>query len=303
MNDDEYEESDQDDELPDGFRQAVSHELESRGFTVSGWHADGLDYLDPDGDTGFLGLSNLLRRFRNVQAADRQRVIQEFIGHILQSGATQPDLPDQLEHVRHRVLVRVGQPFSGIERLPWSKRLPGTDLILNLVIDFPNFMTYVTPEQIENSQETPGDWLDQSIENLKDRTPVDWLEPLHAESGILVGHLNDSYDAARALILSDIVDTPPGGWLIAIPTRDWLFCRPATADGMAYFHLLKVLAEKNYQSEPYPVSDQVFWIRGHHWERFPMEIQNGCVQLTPPDGFMETIGDGDFDGESAREET
>ncbi|MCZ2342402.1 MAG: hypothetical protein LC104_11485 [Bacteroidales bacterium] len=298
MKDDE-----QNGELPEVFRQTVAHELETRGFTVSGWHADGLDYLDPDGEAGYLGLANLHRRCRNVEAAESQRIIQDFLEHILESGATQPDLPDQLERVRHRILVRVGQPFRGLERLPWSKRLPGTDLSLNLVIDFPNFMTYVTSEQIEHSHETPGDWLDQSIENLKDRTPTDWLELLHPESGILVGHLSDSYDASRALILADIVDTPPGGWVVAIPSRDWLFCCPATSNGIPYFHLLKVLAEKNYQNEPYPVSDEVFWIHGHRWERFPMELVNGSVQMTPPDGFLKAIGftDHTLDNESTEE--
>ena len=77
---------------------------------------------------------------------------------------------------------------------------------------------------------------------------------------------------------------------MAIPTRDWLFCRPVTPDGLAHFHLLKVLAEKNFETEPYPISDGVFWVRGHKWQPFPVELEGETVRIVPPDGFIEAIG-------------
>ena len=272
------------------FRSLVAEELLAHGFTIEHWHSDGLDYRDPSGEVGYLGLSNLHRRYTSVEPALRLEIIRDFLGHVLQSGAHRPDLPKRLNDVVHRVLVRVGRPFASLEKQPWQKRLPGTELVLNLVIDHPGYMTYVTAEQLTESDQPPGEWLDQAVENLKDRTPADWLEQLHEESGILSGHLNDSYDAARALILSDIVDSPPAGWLVAIPTRDWLFCRPVTPEGLPHFHLLKVLAEKNYAREPYPISDEVFWIRGHRWQPFPMEIAGDTIRMSPPPGFLEAIG-------------
>jgi hypothetical protein len=78
---------------------------------------------------------------------------------------------------------------------------------------------------------------------------------------------------------------------VAIPTRDWLFCRPVTPDGLPHFHLLKVLAERNYQNEPYPIPDEIYWVRDHKWERFPIELADSEVRRMPPSGFLEAIGE------------
>jgi hypothetical protein len=272
------------------FRTLVAEELQALGFSIERWHADGLDYRDPHGQTGYLGLTNVLRRYFSVDQELRLAILRDFLGHVLQSGAYRRESPERLSDFQFRILVRIGRPFSSLDAQPWNKPLPGTDLFFHLVIDHPGFMTYVTVEQMLESQQSSEEWLNQAMENLKDRTPVDWLERLHEPSGIQVGHLNDSYDASRALILTEIVDSPPAGWLVAIPSRDWLFCRPVTADGLPHLYLLKVLAEKNYAREPYPISDEVYWIRGHRWQRFPMEIAGETIRMTPPHGFIEAIG-------------
>jgi len=62
-----------------------------------------------------------------------------------------------------------------------------------------------------------------------------------------------------------------------------------TAAGLAHVPLLKALAEKNYKTAPYPISDQVYWIQGGLWRRFTIEIRGERVAVQPPAEFLEIL--------------
>ncbi len=279
--------------LAEDFRETVKLRLAAVGFAVKRWHEDGLglDCTNADGEARYLGFSNL---YRKCLDADRERwpaIVDDFLEVItLTTEKKDVQLPDDLAAAADRLLVRVGQPFQIKEgKGPWQKRLPGTDLVLNLVVDSPRFMTYVTLEAMAKSDRPAGEWLDLALGNLKRSTPDDWITVLD-ETDIMCGHCNDSYDAARALILSELREPPPGGWLLCIPSRDWVFALPAETSKLGQFHLLKVLAEKNYESKPYPITDQVFWVRGRKWEVFKIEIDAEGIRVYPSDEFARALG-------------
>jgi hypothetical protein len=278
--------------LPGGFRAAVGRELAALGFTVTKWYDDGLDCTRPgEGDDAkrYVGLSNLYRKAKAADRADWPALIKDFLHVVMLTAEGGAPIPDDLAAAADRLLVRLGKPFA-TDKAPWSKRLPGTDLVLNLVIDAEKFMTYVTPDLMAKSDRPPGEWLDVALENLRRSTPDDWLADLGDDTGVLYGHCNDSYDAARAVILSEIRDPGPGGWLVAVPARDWLFAMPVTVDNAPRFHLLKVLAEKNHGKEPYPISDEVFWVRGRKWEAFKIELTEESVNVYPSEEFLTALG-------------
>ena len=77
-------------------------------------------------------------------------------------------------------------------------------------------------------------------------------------------------------------DTPRHGWLVAVPSRDWLFAMKAETAQVQHFHLMKILAEKNHAREPYPISDKVYWVRpGKPWLEFPIEIDADAILRNP----------------------
>ena len=108
----------------------------------------------------------------------------------------------------------------------------------------------------------------------------------------LGGHANDSYDAARALVLDAIAPPEAGagaGWLGAVPARDWLFCLRVTAESLPSVPLLKIVAEKSHAEDAYPISDEVYWVRGGAWEVFPIVLSEEGAQVTPSEAFFEAL--------------
>jgi len=286
--------------LPGGFRAAVARELAANGLTPTAWHAAGVECVTADGGTRYVGLGNLYRRAKAAPREDWAEMVRHFLGVLVASTAADDLVPESLEAVRDRLRVRVGTPFDLAESAkPWQRPLPGTPLAINLVIDSDEYMTYVTQGMMDASPDAEDDWLEVGLANLREATPADWLETFHAESGMLGGHAGDSYDAARALVLEDLGDDSPAGWLVAVPARDWLFALPVTAASLPGVPLLKVLAEKSFAEDAYPISDEVFWVRGGVWERLPITLTDERADVTPSDAFLaalQDLGGADPDG-------
>ena len=73
-----------------------------------------------------------------------------------------------------------------------------------------------------------------------------------------------------------------------------------TAESLPGVPLLKVLAEKSFAEDAYPISDEVFWVRGGVWERFPITLTDERADVSPSDAFLAALrasasGDGDAD--------
>jgi len=277
--------------LPGGFRALVTRELATLGQNIVRWHNDGLDYAVADNKTSYLGLTNLYRRVKTNEPEEAEAIVRHFLQHIVGTGSPETILPDTIEDAAARLLPRIGQAFAKDIATPWSKPLPGTQLHLNLVIDFPHTMAYLTKDKMEKSETPPGDWVDQAIENLRSRTEEGWLDLIREDEGLYCVHTSDSYDASRALILCEMTGNDPAGWLIAIPARDWMFAMKANMQSVPHIHMLKHLASMYHQKQPYPISSEVFWLQPQKpWELFKIEITNEAVQVYPPEAFLEAIG-------------
>ncbi len=276
--------------LPGGFRAAVARELQAHGLTPTNWHAAGVDCVAADGGTRYVGLANLYRRAKSVAREEWPGMVRHFLGVLVASTSAENAPPESLEAVRGRVRVRVGTPFDLAEAAkPWQRLLPGTPLAMNLVIDSDEYMTYVTVGMMDASEDTPDAWLAVGLANLRDATPDDWLGTFHEETGMRGGNAGDSYDAARALVLEDLGEGSPAGWLVAIPARDWLFALPVTPESLPGVPLLKVLAEKSFSEDAYPISDEVFWVRAGVWERFPITLTDERADVSPSDAFLAAL--------------
>jgi hypothetical protein len=278
---------------PFEFRALVVRELEAHGLGLKEWREDGLDIERPDGQQQYVGLANLYRRVITHPAEMSERLVREFFAnaHI----ADLPELnaiPDKLDDAADQVRARISPPYGDAEHAPWSVPLDGADdLAVSLVLDFPTMMAFVTRAMADATDTPMDEWVRRGIDNLKSTAPEGWLQLAHADEQIWIGHANDSYDAARALILCDATESDELGWMVAIPARDWLFARKVDQEGLQFFHLLKVGAERAFAEQPYPISDQVYWVRpGNRWVRFPMVIDGNQVTVSPPQEFIDALG-------------
>lgn len=288
-------------EMSSGFRAAVTHSLIDLGYTVASWEVDGVNVRAPKKDKGdeqYIGLSNLYRRAKGAEKAEWPAMIREFLEH-LTGVLSGPKIPDDLSTVASQLRPRLGRPFSREGKTyPWGIPLPGTGLEINIVIDYPHTMAYVTEGMLTKTGQSGEDLLDLALANLKENTPPDFFDKVSDELDIFVGHTGDGYDAARALLVEDLLPESPAGFWVVIPSREELAVWPVSFAALAKVHVIKMFAQDNFRDHAYPVTDDVFWVWRGMWYRFGIQVDEKNLTVSPPDEFMVALKELEGDGEA-----
>ncbi len=278
--------------FPLAFRALVVRTLEEVGFDITEWQEGGVALTAPDETERFLNLTNLFKQVELHPAEQHETLIRDFVQSTLMVAApTENELPQTLEEGAEHLMLRLGPPHPDPENSPWSVVIDHTeDLYLSLVFDMPRFIAFVTKGQVEASSTDVEKWIHQAYMNLRNRVPENWLNLTHPEEGIYQGNIQDGYDAARALVLCDLTQSDELGWIVAMPNRDLLLARKVEKAGVPYFHLLKFMARDAMQQFPYPISDELFWVRpGMAWVKFGVEILEDRVNVYPPAEFAAAL--------------
>jgi len=273
------------------FRAAAVRELEGLGLALSQWRDGGVEFAEGDGSLGFLDLANCFREASLHPDAELGEFVKAYFRMAFQvDQPTQPELPKTFDDGADRIRLRIA-PNPTEEGTQWVQPVPGTEsLSFHIVFDFPTLVAYLPKALIEQSNTPKEDWIRRAKLNLLETTPADWLKPTDDVPAILAGQSGDSYDAARALVLTDYTNSDELGWLVAIPARDLLLCRKVEQAGISEFHFVKLFAQQAYGKYPHPISDEVFWVRpGFHWMPIPMTFGEESVQIFPPPEFVEAL--------------
>jgi hypothetical protein len=270
-------------QYPGTFLLAFKEAAAELGWEPTRWLGHSVVCRTVAGDEHTVGLDNLYRRARQESRDQWPALIRGFLQTV---ASVTPDdvVPADLAAAAGQVLPRVGQPFAQAEVAVWSRPLGDTGLCVNLVVDYPDRMTYVSEELITGSGQTGDAWLERALANLRERTPADWCRILDEESGMRASVVGDAYDSSRALILDQLLpETAAAGCFVAPVGRDRTFLLPVSLPALQFVHLLKVLAAKDYPSTPYPISDEVAWVHQGAWRRFPIELSGDQAPVTPPE--------------------
>jgi hypothetical protein len=276
---------------PGTFLLAFREALAKAKWQVRRWLGPVVECLDEQGREQVVGLENLFRRLRRERREQWPMLMADFLGAV---SSAEPGtlLPSDLASAAERLLVRLGPPFrreAGNAQI-WSQAVGETGLGINLVVDYPNRMCYVTEQLVRDSGRPAQEWLDKAVENLHARTPADCLQLLDPESGIRMCTVGDAYDSSRVLLLDRLLpESRANGCFIALPSRDQLLILPVTRESLASVHLMKLLADKNYHTAPYAISDNVFWVRNGTWLSFSIQIRGREATLSPPAEFAEVL--------------
>jgi hypothetical protein len=263
-----------------------------------------VECLDERGREQIVGLENLFRRLRREVRERWPMLMVDFLKAI--SAAKDEDaVPLDLAAAADQLLVRIGPPFhkdAGDAKI-WSEAIGDTGLSINLVLDYPSRMSYVTEQLLLESGKPAQVWLTKAIENLHARTPADCLKLVDAESGIRMCTVGDAFDSSRVLVLDRLLpDGRENGFFVAVPSRDQLLVLPVTRLSLANVYLLKQVAEKTYPTAPYPISNDVFWLRNGKWHRFGIQIRGEQATISPPPEFAEVLSRLRTDIESGSED-
>jgi hypothetical protein len=275
---------------PGTFRLAFREAAAGLGWQIRRWTGDMVECADAEGHQHVVGVDNLYRRARLEPRTDWPDLIRGFLQSVTVAEQVE-SLDADLAAVADRLLVRLGRAFMTMPdgtRL-WSQPVAGTRLGINLVIDYPNSMSYVTEEMVNAAGRPGAEWVERAVDNLAGRTPPDCLEVIHEESGIRLCNVADAYDSSRALLLDRLLPEAGDGVFTVLPGRDELLVLPVTAEAFTHLHLLKLLALKNFKSTPYPISDEVFWIHRGAWHLFPIDVRSKEVNVQPPAEFLDIL--------------
>jgi hypothetical protein len=273
------------------FRFEVASVLREFGWTIVKWVSDGLDCKNEEGATQSLGLSNLYRRVKNADRKEWPEMIRHFMKSIFES--VEPGhKTDDLHEVAGQLLVRLGRKFS--DDLPgsgvWNEPIDETGLVKSIVIDHPQTMMYVTNDLVEKSGRPGDEWLAIGLDRLRELTPEGFFEGIGEDTSIYVGSTGDAYDAARALVVEELLpeECPAGCW-VAVPCRDLIFALAVRMETLQQAHLLQYLAQRNFETKPYPISEEIFWVHEGVWRPFKVLRTKDNIQVFPPQEFLDVL--------------
>jgi|GEM_PF-2616758 len=168
-------------------------------------------------------------------------------------------------------------------------------LYLTLVIDLPETMAFVSSEMLDESGQSAEEWMAIAVNNLQERTPADWYEVIHQESGICRAVVQDSYDAPRMLLLDELLpDEAPMGWFVAPVARDTVYFVPASPEfANRYLLALREIAKEEFPEADHALSDELFWVHEGAWYHFPIDMVEGHPVALPPQEFHRVFGQQD----------
>jgi hypothetical protein len=277
-------------QFPGSFLLAFTEAARGIGWRFNRLTGDIAHCVDADGEKREVGLENLYRRARRTPRVDWPQLAADFLKSIDEAVGDETARP--LVEVADRLLIRLGRPLEvkGVGDSVWARPIAGTDLVLNLVIDYPNRMCYVTEKAIAESGHPGEHWLAKAEANLLACTPADCLMTVHEESGMRICMMGDSYDSSRVLLLDHLLpESRAGGNLVVLPGRDELLVLPVTHQAMPHVRAMKLMAQKNFTTAPYPISDQVYWIHEGVWRPLPVEIKPDEVTVFPPPELVSVL--------------
>jgi hypothetical protein len=275
---------------PEEFLLAFDETVRRLGWQVRRWVDSGVECLDETGKECTFGLDNVYRLMRDLEVAQWPAFLAAHLRRVRGALGEAREESD-LHALADRLLPRIGPPFElgPAGKGPWSQPLAETALVVNLVVDGTETMRYVTEEMVRESGRPGAEWLDKAVANLRGRTSPDQVESIE-EVGILLCMTGDAYDAARGLTVEYLLpEYAEHGYLLAIPNRDRLLLLPVQAESLALLHVLQFAARQSYTDAPYPISDEVFWVRDGVWRRFGIEFTDGTLSVTPPPEFAEVL--------------
>ena len=276
--------------FPDDFRAAVTEQLTAAGFTVIDWETTGVNVRPATGgEAQYIGLANLHRRAKAAAPAEWPAMVRAFLEHRAEL-LKAPAIPDDLSTITDRLRPRLGRPCDRTDKTPpWGIPLPGTGLEINLVVDCPHGMVYVTGPMLARSRKKGEDLLDVALENLRSRDAGRLLRARLRR----VGHLHRARGrrVRRGAALFDRrTDAGRAGGVLGGGSESRGVGRVAgVVPGAGRVHVLKMFADENFREHAYPVSDDVFWVWHGTWYRFGIALEGEELVIDAPDPFGEAL--------------
>jgi len=271
--------------LPGWFLEAFVQALARMGKQLVRWEGDTAVVKAEKGALRF-GLENVYRKTLAVPEEQRVGRIVEHLKNLQNVGSV-----SSLAAARERLFPRLRTPIEEeLARKLWWIPFQDTGLIVILVIDHPDAMTYVTRKMVEESGRSAEDWLDLATDNLRLITSSDLIVEVD-DAGLLAVGTADAYDAVRGLLLEQFVPDPdPQGYIASVPNRDRLYFYPVAGNPFnERFAQILIETMKEHQHGSYAICDTVFWIHQGEWHEVTWNWDGENLTVGCPEGLKALL--------------
>lgn len=257
---------------PGEFQSVLVTHLRDDGWTVEELGALEIRVKPPGEEgAGVFHLSNMLQQYRD--GATVGQVAEALIHSLREAGDSLPAdaqggaAPAPLDMTRLMPLLKPRALLDDVARskvdaIAWRPFI-GDELIVALVLDFPQSVRYVRANEADASGRSFDDLLETALGNLYSRTGGDAYEIGDEQTGtIFILATQDGYDATRILLkplLERLAARVNGDLIIGIPNRD--FCIAFGGANRALVAQIGQQVRKDAQARAYPLSDRLFAFR------------------------------------------
>src|SRR5262249_59230810 len=100
---------------------------------------------------------------------------------------------------------------------------------------------------------------------------------------IHIGHTGDGYDAARSLLVEELMPANPAGFWVAIPAREELVVWPVSLPAVAQVHVIKLYTQDSFKKHAYPITDEGVWVRDGEWFPFGSRLGGNTLAIDAPE--------------------
>lgn len=202
---------------------------------------------------------------------------------------------DNYEKVKDYLGVRI-YPLSypqtvGIENT--MGKVMADDLYATLIFDTPFSVSTIKPQQAEKWGETDDDLFTWGVTNMKRKYPIEVIQQSFGGFDIWIASADHFYSANIILDHTQMEElSGPHGSLVGIPHRHAALIYPIknlkvteavspiiqTVNGM-------------YNEGPGSISTGLYWYKNKDLTEIPYNIEEGKLQIIPPDAFVEMLND------------
>lgn len=261
--------------------------------------SDGI-VLVTENELGFsnLGLSNVAQNCKQDKPKNYKDIIKDHFNLLIEANKFEIEfekIADNFEEVKKYIGLRLYNDeyidYLGKE-FAIGKEFEG-DIYSLLIFDFPHSIVNIKPEQIKKWEKSIDELFEIGLQNIKDKYPLTITKENFNVFDIWFANSDHFFTPNIVYDLENRKElTGSKGLLIGIPHRHSAIIYPIENLEVvkAINGIFPAIYNMNVEG-PGSLSNKVFWYNDRVFTEIPYKMEDGKLQLFPPDNFLKLLNE------------
>jgi hypothetical protein len=205
--------------------------------------------------------------------------------------AVAASLPDDLDALRDAIRVRL-YPTAALEEAEVAPptRTLAQGLSEVVVVDTPDSVMVVDTDHLEQLGHSDAELFALGRDNVRRFESVG-LQHADEPVELVVAEGESYFTASWAALLDELVEVPPHGALVVIPSQHALMAHPMRgADAVQAVQVLLGVAHRQFSEAPGPLTPDLYWFHDGELDLLPtVEQDDGQLGFHPTDAFLDVL--------------